>query len=161
MDTAPMQLISSFQFWKHGINAPCLLHTKTECRNSAKANECGVSDTLLGNRRKAGGISLCYLYMVEQVREAPEHICLITKRLYRDTSRIFRLSHPLLNGIWERSFESVGNSRIEVSWGTLRDSCFSNHCPTTRTSICLLHFLGNKYKNEEEKTLPRFLLSIV
>ena len=45
----------------------------------------------LGASGKLAGFP-CAAYMVEQVREDPERIRLITKRLYRETARKFRIS---------------------------------------------------------------------
>ena len=87
----------------------------------------------LGASGKLAGFP-CAAYMVEQVREDPERIRLITKRLYRETARKFRISG------------AAGNSRTEVSWSTLRDEHFPNHRPTANSLIYWLHFCGSKYE---------------
>lgn len=63
----------------------------------------------LGASGKLAGFP-CAAYMVEQVREDPERIRLITKRLYRETARKFRISpssverdlRTLIRSCWEQ-----------------------------------------------------------
>ena len=63
----------------------------------------------LGASGKLAGFS-CAAYMVEQVREDPERIRLITKRLYRETARKFYISpssverdlRTLIRSCWEQ-----------------------------------------------------------
>ena len=60
----------------------------------------GASGKLAGFRQTA--------YMIEQAREHPECVELITKRLYRDTARVFRTSSNCV----ERNLRTV----IQTCW---------------------------------------------
>ena len=89
----------------------------------------------LGASGKLAGFP-CAAYMVEQVREDPERIRLITKRLYRETARKFRISP----------------SSVERDLRTLIRSCWEQP-----DRSFLEHVAEVNLKSEERKSVPRFL----
>ena len=97
---------------------------------------------LLGVSGKLSGFYYA-VYMLEQVREKPECILLITKRLYRQTAQFFHTS----SGCVERNLRTL----VQACWRQPDHGCACGRGLPARGRLAELHHV----RRQDESPAPR------